>query len=389
MTWLFPRPFLLGFLLFALVGGAQADPRGQANLGVQYDGWNAATTLPFNGSEIFIPFSISYGVDPHWYLSGQTSFASGSYTDSLAGTETLDLTALTQSVVTSDYYFTDFGVNNMFEVSLTMPTGDPSWETEEVASNIPTIFINTRYQSEGWGLSGLYAISFPAGKNLEYGLSAGYSYTGPYDPGYGDLTGVQLKMGDSMFLALNRVESFAANQSGTFRFSAMAFLPTTENGQNDFQLGPNLTASYTYYDPQGISWSLGALLYSFAQRYFYNPGGYNIPPAVVYGQEPYGSLGQRFYFSPSYIWGNLTLSGLIQYVTADGYPINDYSGLYNGGGFVFGLTPTYLLNLDAVSALSFNGGYDFIIAHDGSAGFTQDVDYNYWTLGATYQVKIF
>jgi hypothetical protein len=376
--------FLGVFLLLALAGPALSDPRGQVSLGASFDSWAANTSLPFKGSEFFTPFSFTYGVDPNWWLSGQTAFAAGSYTDSLAGTETFNLSALTQSTLTSDYYFKGFEVPNMIEVSLTMPTGNPSWETKEVPSNIPAIFVNTRYQDEGWGVSGLYGLSFSAGASVNYGVSAGYSYAGAYDPYYGGLPGNTLKIGDTLFAAFNRTESLPGSQSSIFRLCVMASLPTYLNGQTNFQIGPNGTASYSFNDPAGFSWNVGAQIYTLANRYYVNSSG-----AEVYGQEPYGSSGERFNFTPTLALGSLTLGGLLQYVQADGYPITDASGLYNGGGFVFGFTPTYNLNLDADSILNLNAGYDFIVAHNGSVGFTQDVDYQYWAVGASYSLKIY
>jgi len=164
----------------------------------------------------------------------------------------------------------------------------------------------------------------------------------------------------------------------------MAFLPTQINGLTNFQLGPNGSASYTFNNPAGFSWSVGAQIYTLSDRYYYNTAG-----SAVYGLEPYGSSGQRYYFNPSLALGDLTLGAMVQYVEADGYPISDASGLYNGGGVVFGLTPAYNWNLDAGSALSLSGGYNFVLAHNESADFSEDVNYQYWSLGANYVVKIY
>lgn len=371
-------------LVLGLAGPAGADPRGQVSLGFSTDDWSSNTTLPFKGIEFIMPFSFSYGVDPNWWLSGQTSLAVASYTDSIAGTRIQNMTNLTASTLTSDYYFKTLDIPSMAEVSLTIPTGDPAWETKQVAANIPAIFVGSRYTDEGWGVSGLYGLSFSAGASVEYGVSAGYSYAGVYDPYYGGLPGSQLKMGDSIFVAFNRVETLPDKQSGTFRLCAMAFLPTQVNGLTNFELGPNGNASYSFYNPAGFSWSVGAQIYTLSSRYYLNPAG-----SVVYGLEPYGSSGQRYYFSPSLALGDLTLNGMVQYVEADGYPINDASGLYSGGGAVFGLAPSYNLNLDPVSALSFNGAYNFILAHNASTSFTEDVDYQYWSLGANFVMKIY
>lgn len=278
---------LLGvLLLLTLAYPALGDPRGQVSLGASLDGWSSNTSLPFNGTEFFLPFTFSYGVDPNWWLSGQTSFAVGSYTDSIEGTRTQNLSNLTASTLTSDFYFKGFDVPNMAEISLTLPTGDPSWETKQVASNIPAIFVNSRYQDEGWGVSGLYGLSLSAGASVAYGVSVGYSFAGPYDPYYGGLPGNTLKIGDSIFAAFNRTETLPDSQSNVFRLCVMAFLPTDINGQTNFQMGPNGSASYSFNNPAGFSWGVGAQIYTLANRYYVNTGG-----AVVYGEEPYGSSG--------------------------------------------------------------------------------------------------
>ena len=377
---------LFGLLLALFtITWVQADPRGQASLGAQYHGWSADTVLPFNGAEFLAPLYVTYSLDPNWWLSGSTALATGNYTDSVAGKQTQDLTALTASTVTSDFYFKAFGLPNLFECSLTMPTGDPAWENKQVAASVPTLFLNTRYFSEGWNVSALYGLSFPNTQgNVEWGASLGYSYAGPYDPNFAYLTGVQLKMGDSLFLAVNRTEAFEGNKSSALRLAAMAFLPTQMNGANDFQLGPNLSLSYNFYDPKGFSWGFSAQTYSLADRYYYNASG-----QVTYGQEIYGSSGFRLALTPSYSWGDFSLGAQLQAVMVNGYPPRDYTGLYNGGGYTLGLTPSYLVGLDASSDLRLTGGYDFIIAHNAANDFDSDVTYHHWTLGASYEIKIF
>ena len=52
----------------------------------------------------------------------------------------------------------------------------------------------------------------------------------------------------------------------------------------------------------------------------------------------------------------------------------------------------YFLPLDKQTALSLTGGFDYIIAHNAAYDFSLneavDLRYVYWTLGATYQIKI-
>jgi hypothetical protein len=384
---LFPKLFF-GLLFFLAGGTVHADYQGLVTFGPLYSGWNAVNTIgPYGGFDLLTPLNVSYAPNSKWNLYGQTAFADGQYTDSLYQTETQYLYALTQTVLGSQLCFTSFGLPSMAELDLTIPTGDPTWETKEIAASVPIIFINSRYADEGWGVSGLYALTFPDTKSVTFGAAAGYTYAGPYYPDYGALLDTQFKIGDSYFLAFNRVESFPGQKSSTFRFAAMAFQPTLENGLTDFQLGPNFTASYSFYDPAGFSWGVGGLIYTLAQRYYPNSSG-----LTVYGFEPYGSSGQQFYVTPSYAFGNFTLGGMAKFVTADGYPLWDASGLYDGGGWLFALNPAYFVPLDKGSALNFSGGVDYILAHNAAydpyTAQPVDVRYWFWTLTALYEFKI-
>jgi hypothetical protein len=378
---IFIRLTALVLSLFAFSKGALADSHGLMDLGVQYDGWNANTTTPFNGYEILVPFSIGYQLDPGWKLYGQTGFVDGSYTDSIAGTETLNLSDFTDSVVGSQFNFQSFGTPSLFNVALNIPTGNSSWETEEEASNIPTEFIDTRYLGRGWGASALYGLSFPDGKT-QLGAAAGYYYAGAFNPNYGILTSTQLKLGDAFFLALNRVEDFHDNQNSIFRVSGLYSLPSQEDSTNVFQMGPNVNASYAFNDPKGLSYEIGGEFFLPSQRL--NSSG-------VMATEPHNSFGQRFYLAPTLALGDWSFAGMVKYITANDYSPGDYSGLYDGGGLLLGINPSYRWTLDAQSSLNFLGGYDFIIHHNAGADADNnpaDVDYSYWTLGATYEIKI-
>lgn len=368
-----------GLLVFFLTASLWADSSGQISVGAQFDGWSANSTAPFNGYEILVPFNLNYQVDKDCSFYGQTAFADGSYTDSVAGTETLNLTALTDSVVGSELHFNSFGVASLADVAVNIPTGDASWEVKEEASNIPTEFLDSRYQGRGLGLSALYGVAFPDGK-VEWGTAVGYYYSGALNPDYGAVPAGE-KLGDSFFVALNRVESFPGNQSSVFRLSGLYFLTTQVSGVDNFRMGPNLNASYAFHDPQGLSYEIG--------------GQFFFPAARLYGgalsTEPFDSLGQRLYLAPSLVLGDWTFAGMVKYILPNGYSPSDASGLYDGGGFLFGLTPTYTLALGPQSDLELSAGYDFIIHHDAGydfGGARLDLDYSYGTLGATYVVKL-
>jgi hypothetical protein len=371
------RAIILVGLVLASAGELRADSAGQMSLGAQYNGWAANSTTPYNGYEIMVPFNIGYQMDKDWNLYGQTAFAHGNYTDPLDGN--LNLTALTDSVVGTQINFQNFGTSAMMNVALNIPTGDDSWEVKESAANVPTEFIDSRYQGRGFGFSAMYGLAFSSG-TTNWGVAAGYYYSGALNPDYGSIPSSE-KLGDAFFVALNRIETFQNNQNSAFRLSALAFLTTQVANTDAFRLGPNVNASYGFNDPKGFSYEVGGMFF--------------MPAARVYGgslsTEPHNSLGQRFYFAPSLAVGDWAFAGMIKYITPNDYSPSDLSGLYDGGGFLFGLTPSYKLALDSQSDLNFSAGYDFIIHHDGGvdAGNNRlDVDYSYWTVGATYAIKL-
>jgi hypothetical protein len=356
-----------------------AQSSGQMSLGAEYNGWTANSTAPFNGYEIMVPFNIGWQVDKDWNLYGQTAFANGSYTDSVAGTETLNLTALTDSVVGTQLNFQNFGTSAMVNLAFNIPTGDESWETKEAASNIPTEFIDTRYQGRGFGLSAMYGLAFPSG-TTNWGVAAGYYYSGALNPDYGSIPSSE-KLGDAFFVAVNRIETFQAGQNSAFRLSALAFLTTQVANVDVLRLGPNLNASYAFNDPKGFSYEIGGQFFLPAAR----P---NASGSLV--TESQDSLGQRFYVAPSLAFGDLSFAGMAKYITPNDYSVGNLT-LYDGGGFLFGLTPSYKWDLDAKSDINLSAGYDFIIHHNGGFDASNNrlnVDYSYWTVGATYVIKL-
>ncbi len=369
------RWFVLAGLFLAFVGPLCAQSF--LNLGVEYNGWAANSDEPFDGHEIMVPFNIGLQLDKGWDLYGQTAFANGSYTDSTAGTETLNLTDMTDSVIGTGIHFQMFGTPAMLDLAANLPTGDASWEVKESASDVPTEFIDTRYQGRGFGFSALYGLAFPSG-TTDWGVAAGYYYSGSLNPDYGSIPSSE-KLGDSLYLALNRVETFAQGQTSALRLSAFYFLTTQVSGVDTLRLGPNVNLSFAFNDPKGFSYEIGGQFFLPAERLY---GG-------SLSTEPQNSLGQRFYLAPTLALGDLALAGMIKYILPNGYSASDFtSGLYDDGGFLFGLTPSLALKMDAQSSLTLSAGYDFIIHQNADSTHSLNVDYSYWTVGASYGVKL-
>jgi hypothetical protein len=310
---------------------------------------------------------------------GQTQFADGNYTDSVSGTETFNLSSLTDTVVGLEAGFDSFSLPSIVNIGVNLPTGDPSWEFKQSGSIIPTEFIDSDYRGRGFGLSFLYGLSLKAGAE-QYGVAAGYLYSGAFNPDYGLWTGnIPLKLGDSTFLSLNRVVDHGDGQSDILRLSAFYFLPTQAEGTDLLQMGPNVNASFAWNNPQAFSFEVGGQYFLPAQN---EANG-------VLVTEPDTSLAPRLYLYPSYAFGDFNLLGRVKYILANGYPQSNQ--LYDGGGYLFGLQPSVKFKLDASSALCFSAGFDYVLWQNGGydvSGNRVDLAYAHWTFGTHYEVNL-
>ncbi len=372
------QALVLTAALFAGLGSAQA---GFLSLGVQYDGWATTNTLlPINGAEFSVPFSTNFKLDDSLGFFAQANFIAANYTGETSGSlaYTYNPANFSDSVIGTDIHFNSFGVSSLVDFSLNLPSGNQDWETEQVGANIPTEFIDSRYRGRGFGFNAMYALAIPSGGNEQFGVAAGYLFSGAYNT----LSIPDLALGDSLFVALDRIEAFGNNKSSAIRLTALYFLPTSLNGSNELQEGPNVDASYSYEDPKGFSYEIGAQ--------FFTPSRRSIPVGAPLVMEPHNSLGQRFYVAPSLALGQLTIGGLVKYILPNDYSQSDVAD-YNGGGLVLGLTPTLTAPLDSVSDLKFSAGYDYIVAHNAGSiggGALGDIFYNYWQVGTNYEIKL-
>ena len=382
---LFRLFFLTAVSTFGIVPAQAASAPIKLELGAEYVGWDStySPSTPFNGSEVLVPLTLSADAFPGVKIYGQTEFARGSYTDSANfNTETFSLTALSDTVLGFMGGFKSFSLPSIINVGLNIPTGDPTWETKQGNSVIPTYLVDSDYRGRGWGLSAFYGVSLPAGKE-QYGFAAGYLYSGAFNPFFDQADPAeQLKLGDSVFLALNRTTDRGNGQMDVIRLSGFYFLPTQLNGSDLMELGPAVNLSYGWQNPKAFSFEVGAQYFFPLQQ----------ESAGQLSQESYNSLGPRLYLAPSYVWGNWTFVGGIKYVLANGYPLDNpqYSALYVGGGLLLGLEPSYKVNLDKASSLRFSASFSYVDVFNGAydaSGNRSDVAYGRWTLGTHYEVN--
>ncbi len=367
---------LLLTVALACYSRAQA---GKFDLGEKFYGWSSNYVAPanFSGYEIWTPVSLNFKLAGGLNLFAQGEFGNAGYTDSLAGTSTTYFTAFSDTVAGGELSFKSFGVPSQLTIGFNIPTGNPTWEARQIAANMPTDLVNSRYQGRGFGVSGMYGLSFPAGSG-EVGLSGGYMYSGAYNANLNLGPADNLDLGDALFLAMNHVQQFKGNQNQIIRLSGFAFLPTTQNGVNNFQMGPNINASYSWVNPKALSFSLGGQYFLPAQRLLNG----------TLGTEPKNSYGPRIYLNPSYAIGDFTLAGRAKYVFANGYALTE--SFYQGGGLLLGVEPSLKVRFDEGSSLKFLGSFDNITAQNAgidSLGNRTNVTYSLWTFGTNYEVR--
>jgi hypothetical protein len=361
---------LLGLLVWMLSGGVFA---GQLDLGADYQTWTTNSSAPWDGREFLVPLTLS--IDPWKDVNfyAQSEFANGQYTDPINGTQ--NLSDVSDTVVGGKIGFKSFSFPSFVDIGVNIPTGNQAWETETQAANIPAEFVDYRYVGKGFGLSGIYGIALPEGAT-QYGIGAGYYYTGALNPFSNSFN---LKLGDSVFLSMNRVTSFSSHQTQAITASAYYFLPTLQENQDYLWMGPNFNLSYSWTNPSAFSFEAGVQYFLPAQT-------------EVNGQwvaEAHNSFGARFYLNPSWAFGDFLLTGRVKYVLANGYDPSDL--YYDGGGLLLGIEPSYKFTLDSRSAFKVSASYDNITHDDGgvdSQGNPVNVLFNRWTVGANYEIKI-
>ena len=368
--------------LFIFPVSAMAE--GELGLGVQGDVWNSNYVQPANGFDILVPLSLSYKVSPVVNLYGQTEFASGSYTDSstVPGTETINLNNISDTVLGGEVHFKSGSLPSIMNIGINLPTGDPTWETKEIASSIPTEFVDSRYRGRGLGLSVLYGISLPEGKG-EYGVAGGFLYSGAFNPSYGLTAGPSnaLNLGDAVFLALNHVQPHSEDENEIIRLSIYQSFPSAQNGQNVFELGTNFNASYNWSNPNAFSFEVGAQVYLPSERV--NGLGYLV-------KESSNSYAPRFYVTPSYAFGDFVLETQAKYIMQNDYsPGGQY---YDGGGWLLSVTPSYRFKLDADTSFkllaSFTDVYALNLGTANGNANAANVNFNLWTISTSYEMKL-
>jgi hypothetical protein len=154
-----------------------------------------------------------------------------------------------------------------------------------------------------------------------------------------------------------------------------------------FQLGTNMIASYSWVNPTGLSLALGA-------QYFFPSDRLDDNNNLVTEADNY--YAPRFFLAPSYAWGDVTWAAQVKYVLSNSYPDTFSSSginpMYFGGGLLLGLGPTWKMELNDQSSLSFFGAYDYILQNnanvDASGSSLVNATYNYWILGTNYQINL-
>lgn len=359
----------------ATPAGTPGPPIGQLSLSAVADVWDSNFALTTNGWELLFPVagSISLWKDVNFYALSE--FANGNYINQASSA--INLTNFSDTTAGAEIGFKLFGLNSVLNVSFNIPTGNPAWESETAAANIPEEFVDDRYQGRGFGVSGLYGVSIPIGDS-KMGVAGGYMYAGDYNPYFDFAPAEDLKLGDSIFATVNLVSPMGPNESQIIQLSGFDFLPTQENGQNFLIAGPNVNLSYAWSTPGSLSFETGTQIYLQGQTWI--SGAWSLDSSYVYGP--------RIYFDPNFSLGDFNLAGQFKYILANGYSgSSDPLHQYDGGGYLLGVTPSLKFKMGGDMVFKVWATYDYI-NHTGGGfdanGNLVNVYYDLWTLGMNY-----
>jgi hypothetical protein len=352
-----------------------SQPTWNASLGAHYDAWDSNVEPLYDGWEAWSPLSVSFGKSNQFNVYAQTQFSHGVYN----GTPDFTLENLGDSQIGGEVDFNSWGMPSALLLSMNIPTGNTSWETKDSGSVVPTEFIDSRYQGRGFGLSAMYAFSAPI-YNGSYGLALGYLYSTAFNPSVGDANSENVKLGDSLFVSTNRAWVHSQDEHDVVQASFYYFLPTEQASTGDFEMGPNLNLSYAWENPRGFSWSVGGQ--------YYLPGWQEQPDGTL-TPTPHNLFGPRVFLNASYAIGDFSLQARSKYVFANDYPVTDPSNDYDGGGYLVGGGPSFLIHFGKDSSLNLTGSYDYIdaigLVNTGSG--REDAKLNQWGFGTDFEIN--
>ncbi|HVZ81282.1 MAG TPA: hypothetical protein VHE12_10890 [bacterium] len=370
------------FSIVLLFLAPSVSKAGYFSLGEKSCVWTTNFTDKTNGNEFYFPIAFDINLNPDFSFYGFSQFGIGNYFSTQSDPNTIHVSNLSDSILGTELRFNNFSLPALLNIGVNFPTGNTSWETEEITANVPVIFMDSRYHGRGLGVNVMYGLTFPSG-NTELGVACGYSYSGAFNTGtIGSASGDDVKFGDSYFVSLSHVMTFEKNKRQYLRLSAYSFLPTQLNEQDSYQPGLNLNGSYSWVNPTGLSIDVGAQYFFASKRLDLSAG--------KLAQESNAYYAPKLYLIPTVPVGDLELVGDFKYILPNDYPLSDV--LHEGGGILAGFEPELKFGLDGTSDLKVNAGYDFILhrdvpANESGTTFT-DAYYNMFTFGATYEVKL-
>lgn len=368
--------FPLSFLLISAAAPA-VFAGGAFGTGARYERWESNFERPFNGWEAWMPLHLQFTAGDALQFYAESRWGTGNYESSLGVVPHTDRrTAFSDTVAGGEASFMVFGQPSLFSLEFNLPTGDEEWEARQMAANIPTEFVPSRYRGRGFGVSALFGMVFP-GEGTQTGAALGYLFSGSFNPDQA-LVANDLKIGDSVFLAWNRIRASESGRETRWRIAFLHFRPSERDGRGVFQLGQNVNFSYGRFRAEGISWELAAELYAKSKR----------REGEELKTEAHHSLGPRFTLLPAWSRGNFSLLGHLKWVAPNGYP--EENANFDAGGWRFGLEPALRLGTGSRSSLRLSTSWDSVIDRKGgldAAGNRIDVTYHRWTFGSEYEVR--
>ncbi len=382
----------LGLMVLALGMAVSAPARAdeqQIQTGYVFDGWMSDSVQ--NGYENRFPITYSF-IRPNFAFRLGTAFVAGDYRQNdvpAKGYIGSDFSAskLSDSDVGMSYRF-DLGesLKSQIDGNINIPTGDPSWEArQEQSGSIPYVFEPSFYHGRGWGMNLFYSMT-SVNPGYESSLGMGYVATSTYDTGlvgFGSYyPGDTLIVTGAVAFKMTGADALGFRAAHTFPLESVNADPS-----EDFVAGQS-----SIFSTQWVSKMGSDKLVVNASYTLYNKGWQAdlFVPSGTLIESPGSFLGDRLEIHPilGYVAGqDMTMeSGLIwKRVFKNGYSFAD-TGLYQGGGNLFGVEQSVTFQLDKSTFWNVAGLYHFI-ANDDMGQNHETINYHRFTLGTNVGIK--
>ncbi|MDH5639456.1 MAG: hypothetical protein OEZ04_13300 [Nitrospinota bacterium] len=320
----------------------------------------SASSLDNQGSQSMAYFQVSRQ-GGNWGGALTTKFANTSYKTEYGGPDTLDISSMTGTSISTFYNVKRGATTLRAGLDMDLPTGKNSYSDAEVEKLIldrlsEDLMLVTSY-GEGTNIIPHALLAHSFGEKLTLGFGAKYEITGKYDITE-DTEGDELNPGDRTFIVANAAYSW---RKGDFILLTATYASATEDTQKDipvFKQGVINTVEIRSINKLSNGMTLIISASSSSQEKNSSLGGDN---KLV--QEILNSNNNitQLYGSGIYPYTrNMSITGMAGYKAAGANGYVDSDPLYDGGRTVLFVEPGVMWTGRKDMRVSFKGRYSMV-----------------------------